>query len=143
MFQSLSKRTQCHHLQLHKLITDFEEQNLNIIDSLSKEEAQLHLKMVSQDTVWGSASELIAVTSMLQIPVYTFTKSSSQTYSWHKYSSLQLQWLCFRHNPALKVVATRLDLPRPVITSNYHTLVAVIMTGSFQRLTSHLLYLDL
>ena len=110
MFRSLSKElfgTQCHHLQLHKLISDFEEQNLNIIDSLSRNAAQLHLERMRRDTVWGSATELIAVASMLQIPVYTFTKSSSQTYSWHKYSPLQLQKLCFQHNPALKVMATR------------------------------------
>ena len=110
MFWSLSKEllgTQCHHLQLHKLISDFEEQNPNIIDSLSRNAAQLNLERMRRDTVWGSATELIAVASMLQIPVYTFTKSSSQTYSWHKYSPLQLQKLCFQHNPALKVMATR------------------------------------
>ena len=44
MFWSLSKElfgTQCHHLQLRKLISDFEEHNPNIINSLSNDSPQL------------------------------------------------------------------------------------------------------
>ena len=110
MFRSLSKElfgTQCYHLQLRKLILDFEEHNPNIIISLSNGELQLHLDRMRQESEWGSATELVALASMLQVPVYTFTNSASHTYNWHRYSPLQVEKLSFQFNPALKVLAKR------------------------------------
>ena len=86
----------------------------SIINSLSNGGPQLHLERMRKEAVWGSATELIAVASMLQVPVYTFTKSLSQTYTWHKYGPLQLENLCFHSNPALKVLAKRFA------KANYH-----------------------
>ena len=108
MFRSLSKElfgTQCHHLELRKLISHFEEHNPSI-SLFANCEPQLHLERIRREMVWGSATELIAIASMLQAPVFTYTRCLSQNYSWHKYAPLQLEKLTF-HNPALKVLAKR------------------------------------
>ena len=133
MFWSLSKElfgTQCHHLELRKLILNFEEHNPNIIRSLSNDKVQLHLDRIRQESEWGSATELVALASMLQVPVFTFTNSASHTYSnsWHGYSPLQLEDLSFQLNPALKGLAKRFT---NAITSNCYTTVHITMTELF------------
>ena len=110
MFRSLSKElfgTQCHHLQLCKLILDFEEHNPNIMMSLSNSEVKIHLDRMRQESEWGSATAFVALASMLQVPVYTFTNSASHIYNWHRYSPLQMEKLSFQLNAALKLLAKR------------------------------------
>ena len=75
--------------------------------SLSNCEPQTHLDGIRKEGVWGSATELISLASMLQVSVFTFTKASSTCYSWYKYQPIQLDKLSFQHNPALKVLAKR------------------------------------
>ena len=85
MFRSFSKElfgTQYHHLQLRKLIVDFEEHNPNIIMSLFNGDVQQLLDRMRQESEWRSATELVALAAMLQIPVYRFTNSASHTYTW-------------------------------------------------------------
>ena len=119
MFTSISKElfgTQCHHVELRKLILNFEEDNPNIIRSLSKDTVQVHLDKMRRECEWGSATELVALASMLQVPVFTYTNSVSHTYSysWHRYSPLQLENLSFQFNPAIRVLAKRFT------KGNYH-----------------------
>ena len=135
MFRSLSKElfgTQCHHLELRKLILNFEEHNPNIIRSLSNDEVQLHLDRIRQESEWGSATELVALASMLQVPVFTFTNSASHTYSysWHRYSPLQLENLSFQLNPALKVLAKRFA------NANYHIELLHYSACHYDRIVS-------
>ena len=47
------------------------------------------------------------IASMLQTPIFTFTKSGScSKYSWHQFKPFRLQKLSF-HNPALRTLAAR------------------------------------
>lgn len=110
MFRSVSKDlfgTQCYHSEVRKLICEFEEQNQRIVCTLSNWDVKTHLNRMSRETVWGTATELVALASMLQVPVYTFTNCSSPTYSWHMYHPIQMEMLSFDNNPALKGLAKR------------------------------------
>ena len=56
--------------------------------------------------VWGTTTELLSFASMLQTPIFTFTKSGMcNKCSWHQFKPVSLQKLSF-HNPALKTLAT-------------------------------------
>ena len=111
MFRSLSKElfgSEKYHSDLRKLVTDFEYCNLQLQPaSSSKETCIHHINKMKNETVWGTTTELLSFASMLQTPIFTFTKSGScSKYSWHQFKPFSLQKLSF-HNPALRTLAAR------------------------------------
>ena len=111
MFPSLSKElfgSEKYHLDLRKLVTDFEYCNLQLQpESSSKETCMHYINNMKNETVWGTTTELLSFASMLQTPIFTFTKSvTCNKYSWHQFKPFSLQKLSF-HNPALRTLAAR------------------------------------
>lgn len=82
LFRSLSLQltgTQDHHLQLRRLIAEFEKNNpifeklhntINGTPSFSS-----HLQNISKTCIWGTNVEIIATASLFQVDVYVATES--------------------------------------------------------------------
>ena len=74
--------------------------------SSSKETCMHYINNMKNETVWGTTTELLSFASMLQTPIFTFTKSGScmQQLFLASVQAIQLTEMFF---PALRTIAAR------------------------------------
>ena len=58
-----------------------------------------HVQEMRQERIWGTALELLAVASLMQLPVYTCTPIHQDVYKWVLYSPLTKSSLKFPKEP--------------------------------------------
>lgn len=81
LFRSLSLQltgTQDHHLELRRVIADFEKSNRvfeQLHNTINKTPFPSHLQNIRKTCVWGTNVEIIATSSLFQVDVYVATES--------------------------------------------------------------------
>jgi len=73
------------HIQMRELLADFISRNKVQFAKLT-DKIDEHILKLKYQRVWGSALELQAIASLLQLPVYTLLPNREGTYKWVIYN---------------------------------------------------------
>ena len=92
-----------------------------------------HIGRMRYDRCWGTAIEILATASLLQIPVYTYSPAGShdKVYRWIRYNPLPESSLQFPSDESYPKGANELDHIELVHTGGYHYNCVVCEDGQY------------
>lgn len=87
------------HSKMRQLLVDFVIKNKCSFQPFVKESVEEHARQMRYMRRWGTALEILAAASLLQIPIYTYTPSVQGVYKWLRYLPLTESTLQFPDEP--------------------------------------------
>ena len=90
-FRSVSKEllgTQAHHAIIRELLIEFIEQNgahFSKVTEMFGRSFPQHCELLKRQGSWATTTELLALASWLQIPVYVFSNENERRWIWNRY----------------------------------------------------------
>lgn len=87
------------HSKMRQLLVDFVTRNKCSFRPFVDGSVEEHVGQMRYMRKWGTALEILAAASLLQIPIYTYTPSVQGTYKWLRYMPLTESTLQFPEEP--------------------------------------------
>ena len=116
LFRTLSREllsNETHHLRIHTLLTDTIKWNADVFHGyltppLTGKSIIEHVQMMQKEFTWGTHIEIYAMASVLQIPIYLYTKKmeSGKEYYWQLFRPLKINTSFLLREKSLKLLST-------------------------------------
>ena len=81
-------KTEMSHELVRQLLVDFVSNNKPNFQAFCHGNMEQHLGRMKYQRCWGTAVEILAAASLLQMPIYTYTPDKHSKYRWMCYKPL-------------------------------------------------------
>ena len=92
-------KTEDVHSKMRQLLVDFVTNNKHSFQPFIKGSLEEHVRQMRYMRRWGTAVEILAAASLMQIPIYTYTPNAEGLYKWIYYMPLKESTLQFPDEP--------------------------------------------
>ena len=92
-------KTQDMHVKMREMLARFLLKNKLEFQPFQSTPVEDHVQEIRHERIWGAALELLAVASLMQLPVYTYTHNHQGVYKWFFYNPLIESSLKFPKEP--------------------------------------------
>ena len=92
-------KTQDMHIKMREMLASFLLKNKLEFQPFLSTPVEDHVQEIRHERIWGTALEVLAVASLMQLPVYTYTPIHQGVYKWFLYSPLIESSLKFPKEP--------------------------------------------
>jgi len=102
LFRALAStiyKTQDMHTKMRAMLVDFVANNKTQFQPFLTTPLEDHIRHMRHERIWGTAIELMAAASLMQMPVYTYTPVPRGVYRWVRYNPLKESTLVFPEEP--------------------------------------------
>ena len=115
-------KSEFNHQHVRQLLVNFVSENKACFQKYSRLSIEEHIGRMRYNRCWGTAIEILAIASLLQIPVYTYSPAGShnKVYRWIQYNPLPESSLHFPTDESYPKGADELNHLELVHTGAYH-----------------------
>ena len=92
-------KTEDVHSKMRQLLVDFVTNNKHSFQPFIKGSLEEHVRQMRYMRRWGTAIEVLAAASLMQIPIYTYSPNAEGRYKWIYYTPLKESTLQFPDEP--------------------------------------------
>ena len=87
------------HIKMREMLASFLLKNKLEFQPFLSTPVEDHVQEMRHEKIWGTALELLAVASLMQLPVYTYTPIHQGVYKWVLYNPLRESSMKFPKEP--------------------------------------------